>query len=188
MRARLILLCLLCAGLAGCGNDRPPVVASAPPPSGHTREFRSDRAGLKVSLPANLNVAQSRAPAVFQATLGEPFVACFAYARREQLPRDAKELDAARLRLARATRSRDAGYHLTASRAIEVNGARAVELTGEQTLARRRVTIRSLHVFKGDAEYVIEIVAPSAGFARFDRGVTPVMKRTLQVTGRVRRS
>lgn len=192
MRGLLTLLCVVVAGLsslAGCGNDRPPVVSSAPPPSERMRAFRSPRAGLEVALPANLDVASSeRPPAVFRAALGEPFVSCFAYPRTEQLPRDAKELEDARVRLGRAVQGRDAGYRLQSSRVTRVDGAGAVELVGEQTLARRQVTVRSLHVFRGQAEYVIEIVAPSKGFSTFDRRVTPLVKRTLRVTGRVRRS
>jgi len=142
-----------------------------------------------VQLPANLQVvAADRPPAVFRATLGQPFVSSYAYRRKEQLPRDAKELDDARKRLATAVRRRDAGYRLASARSTEVDGARAVELVGEQTISRRRVRVRSLHVFKGEAEYVVEIVAPSAGFSRFDRRLTPLVKRTLKVTGRVRGS
>ncbi|MGI8750524.1 MAG: hypothetical protein ACR2J6_08260 [Thermoleophilaceae bacterium] len=142
-----------------------------------------------MKLPANLQViADDRPPAVFRATLGQPFVSCYAYLRKEQLPRDARELDAARTRLSRAVRRRDPGYRLEGSRVTRVDGARAVELLGRQTLSGRRVTVRSLHVFKGQAEYVIEIVAPSGGFSPFDRRVTPLVKRTLTVTGRVRRS
>ena len=47
--------------------------------------------------------------------------------------------------------------------------------------------IRSLHVYRGNAEYVIEVAAPLDQFARFDRGVTPVIKRTLDVSGRIAR-
>lgn len=192
MRVPETSLCALCAGLlilAGCGNDRPAVIEEAPAPSPRTRDFRSARAGLEVQLPANLQVvAADRPPAVFRATLGQPFVSSYAYRRKEQLPRDAKELDDARKRLATTVRRRDAGYRLASSRSTEVDGARAVELVGEQTISRRRVRVRSLHVFKGEAEYVVEIVAPSAGFSRFDRRLTPLVKRTLKVTGRVRGS
>ena len=192
MRVPETSLCALCAGLlilAGCGNDRPAVIEEAPAPSARTRDFRSARAGLEVRLPANLQVvAADRPPAVFRATLGQPFVSSYAYRRKEQLPRDAKELDDARKRLATAVRRRDAGYRLASARSTEVDGARAVELVGEQTISRQRVRVRSLHVFKGEAEYVVEIIAPSAGFSRFDRRLTPLVKRTLKVTGRVRGS
>lgn len=192
MRVAKTPFAVLCTGLlslVGCGNDRPAVVDEAPAPSVRTRDFRSARAGLEVRLPANLQVmADDRPPAVFRATLGQPFVSCFAYSRVEQLPRNPQELEEARARLSTSVRRRDAGYRLASSRSTEVGGARAVELLGEQTLSRRRVRVRSLHVFKGQAEYVIEIVAPLAGFSRFDGRVNSLIRRTLRVTGRVPRS
>ena len=38
-----------------------------------------------------------------------------------------------------------------------MNGARAVELVGDQRLSKGRLRTRSLHVYKGKAEYVIEM-------------------------------
>jgi hypothetical protein len=188
----VILLCALCgvvAFLTGCGNDRAPVTAGPPAPSERTRELRFARAGMRLDLPVNLDVTRDlKAPAVFRASLGEPFVSAFAYPRKEQLPRNAKELGQARKRLADTTRNRDPTYRLASARATEVAGGRAVELMGEQTLSRRRLTVRSIHVYKGRAEYVIEIAAPVRQFPRFDRGVTPLIQRTLRVTGRVRGS
>ncbi len=125
---------------------------------------------------------------MFRAGLGEPFVSAFAYRRAEQVPRNARELAAARRRLVRVTEGRDSGYRLIRSRATEVDGARAVELLGEQTLGRTRLRIRSLHVYRGRAEYVIEI----GGAARPVRPLRPrasprVIERTLDVSGRVAR-
>ena len=144
---------------------------------------------MKLKLPENLQVArQARPPAVFRANLAEPFVSAYAYRRAEQLPRNARELRDARRRLVRTTRGRDDGYRLERSRTTEVDGARAIELLGEQTLGRTRLRIRSLHVYRGNGEYVIEVAAPRRSFARFDRAVTPLIEQSLDVTGRVRRS
>ena len=181
----------LAAGLlpaAGCGDSTPPVPTGPVAPSAKTVQHDFPRAGMKLRLPANLQLErQARLPAVFRAGLVDPFVAAFAYRRAEQVPRDQRELAAARRRLVRVTEGRDPGYELIRSRTTEVDGARAVELLGEQTLGRTRLRIRSLHVYRGRAEYVIEVAAPRAQFARFDRGVTPVIERTLDVSGRVAR-
>jgi len=191
VRPRPILLAVLAAGVlpaAGCGDSEPPVSAGPVAPSTKTTEYEFPRAGMTLRLPANLQIErQARLPAVFRAGLVEPFVSGFAYRRAEQVPRNARELAAARRRLVRVTQGRDKGYRLIRSRATEVDGARTVELLGEQTLGRTRLRIRSLHVYRGRAEYVIEIGAPRAQFARFDRGVTPVIERTLDVSGRVAR-
>jgi hypothetical protein len=191
VRLRPILLAVLAAGAlpaAGCGDATPPVPTGPEAPSAKTVPYAFPRAGMKLRLPANLQMQrQPRLPAVFRAGLIEPFVSAFAYRRAEQVPRNGRELADARRRLVRVTEGRDPGYRLVRSRTTEVDGARAVELLGEQTLGRTRLRIRSLHVYRGRAEYVIEVGAPRPQFARFDRGVTPVVERTLDVSGRVAR-
>jgi hypothetical protein len=189
VRRPLTTALLACLVLAGCGNDRPEVASAPQPPSPRAQRVDVPRAGLAVRVPNNMDVSRTVSPpAVFRATLGEPFVSCYAYRRSEQLPRNRRELDAARKRLVRTVEQRDAGYRLRSSRSITVRGSRAIVLVGDQTIARRRLTIRSLHVFKGQAEYVIEMAAPREQFARFDHTVTPLVERSLDVTGRVGRS
>jgi hypothetical protein len=189
VRRRLIPLLLACVALAGCGNDRAQVASGPQPPSDRAKLLAVPAAGLSLRVPSNLDVSRTVSPpAVFRATLGEPFVSCYAYRRREQMPRNRGELDAARKRLVRTVEDRDAGYRLRSARSTTIRGSRAIVLLGEQTIARRRLTIRSLHVFKGQAEYVIEVAAPREQFARFDKAVTPLLERSLDVTGRVRRS
>jgi hypothetical protein len=187
VRRPLIGSLLACAALAGCGNDRPEIASGPQPPSDRAKTVDVPRAGLAVRVPSNLDVSRTVSPpAVFRGTLGEPFVSCYAYRRSEQLPRNARELDAARKRLVRTVEQRDAGYRLRSSRSTRIRGSRAIVLLGDQTIARRRLAIRSLHVFKGQAEYVIEIAAPREQFARFDKAVTPLVEHSLDVTGRVR--
>jgi hypothetical protein len=186
-RPLVILVLLACVAPAGCGNDREQVASGPAAPSDRAKPVEVPRAGLSLQLPSNMDVSRTVSPpAVFRATLGEPFVSCYAYRRREQLPRNARELDAARRRLVRTVEDRDAGYRLRSSRSTKIRGSRAIVLLGRQTIAQRRLTIRSLHVFKGQAEYVIEVAAPVAQFARFDKAVTPLVERSLDVTGKVR--
>lgn len=191
MPPRLILLAALVAGVlpvAGCSESRPPVATGPLTPSPQSRSHEFPRVGLTLDLPRNMQLTRlPRLPGVFRAGLAQPFVSAYAYRRAEQLPRTARELRDARRRLVRTTRGRDSGYKLERSRTTEVDGARTVELLGEQTLGRTRLRIRSLHVYRGGAEYVIEVAAPVRLFARFDRAVTPVIERTLDVTGRVAR-
>ena len=191
MRPRLISCAVLVAGVlpvAGCSDAESPVATGPLRPSAQMQTSDFPRAGMKLKLPANMQVnRQVRPPAVLRANLAEAFVSAYAYRRAEQLPRNARELRDARRRLVRTTRGRDAGYRLKRSRTTEIDGARAIELVGEQTLGRTRLRIRSLHVYRGVAEYVIEVGSPRRGFARFDRSVTPLIERTLNVTGRIRR-
>ncbi len=174
--------------VGGCGTDRQKVVTTTPRLSHATRAFDVPRVGLKVTLPRQLAVSLDvRAPGAFKATFGEPFVSAFAYQRSEQLPRTTAELADAGRRLSRAVQARRSGYRLLHADATEVDGAPTVELLGRQTISRRSLQIRSLHVFKGRAEYVIEVVAPDGQFKRFDSDVTPLIRRTLDVSGAVTR-
>jgi hypothetical protein len=188
----LLVLCLTLVSTAGCGNDRGtertagPGAGLAPVPDERFQAHRYRAAGLSLELPRNVRVARAERPGVFRAALGEGFVSAFAYRRREQLPRNARELAQARRRLVRAVRRRARGYRLVSSRVTRVDGARAIELVGDQTISQRRLRTRSLHAFRGSAEYVIEVAAPVEYFRRFDGGVTPRLRRTLNLTGRVR--
>jgi len=62
-----------------------------------------------------------------------------------------------------------------------------VELLGDQRLSNGRLRTRSLHVYKGRAEYVIELAADRGDFAALDRTVYRPIRRTLKLTGKVRR-
>ena len=184
---RALLPLTLCLLVAGCGNEKN---AQSPEPlelSSDTKEHSFPAFGLTLELPSNLNLSTTEAPGVFRGAFGDAVVSGFAYRRAERLPRNQKELDKARERLVRASKERDPGYRLRESRTTEVAGARAVELVGEQTISRGRLRIRSLHVYDGKAEYVIELLAPPADFARLDKSIFDVVRRTLEVTGEVRR-
>lgn len=180
------LATLVLAG--GCGSQRREAVTRSTEPAAQSKQVRFAKAGLAVSLPRNATVIRDAPlPSVFKATVGEPFLSAFAYRRSEQLPRTSGELEAARGRLVRTVAQREPGYRLIRSGVTTVDGARAVEIVGRQLLSRRRVQVRSLHVFKGSAEYVIEVVSPVQQFTRFDAAVTPLVRRTLDVSGTVTR-
>jgi hypothetical protein len=188
MRSRRLapVLLLLPALLGGCGNDRHAAGSIVQTPAREARTYHYPRFGMTVKLPANLTVSRAAAPEVLKATLGESYVSAFAYRRAEQLPRNAAELAAARRRLVRAVERRAAGYRLESSRTTRVHGNRAIELIGSQIISRRRLRIRSLHVFAGSAEYVLEVVSPDRRFEHFEDGVYPLLRRSLRVTGTVR--
>ncbi len=171
---------------AGCGNDRNDQVSLTDTPSKDTLTHRYPTAGMRLELPRNVSVARARAPGVFRGTFRESFVSAFAYRRKEQLPRNRRELTAARRRLERAVKKRDGGFALREARTGRVAGGRSIELVGDQTISKRRLRTRSLHVFEGSAEYVIELAVPTEEFRRVDRAIFPTIRRTLAVTGRVR--
>ncbi len=171
---------------AGCGNDRVASGSLFDVPSGTaTQALSYPEAGLKVTVPKEFDVKASTPPQLFRASLNAAFISSFAYRRAEQLPKSLEELDAARRRLEEAAKKRDKTFRLKRSELTKVNGAPAVELLGDQTIFKGRLRLRSLHVYRGNGEYVVELVAPVAAFARLDRSSFPGIRRSLKVTGKV---
>ena len=174
--------------LAGCGNDRAGTARVFDRPMDEGRQqLRYPRAGLSVALPTAFVVSRGSSPEVFRASLEDAFVSAFAYRRDEELPTTREQLETARGRLVGAARKRDKSFRLSSSKLTRAAGAPAIELVGEQTISRGRLRLRSLHVYKGSAEYVVELGAPVADFRRLDRSVFPSVRRTLRLSGRVKK-
>ena len=187
---RRLAISLLSAGLllwaVGCGNDRVGSGSLFDVPAGKaTQALSYPEAGLKVTVPKEFDVKASAPPQLFRASLNATFISSFAYRRAEQLPKTREELDAARKRLEEAAKRRDKTFRLKSSKLTKVDGAPAIELLGDQTIFKGRLRLRSLHVFRGNGEYVVELVAPVAAFARLDRASFPGIRRSLNVTGKV---
>lgn len=134
-----------------------------------------------------MTVRESKPPGVFRGEFGVALISGFAYRREERLPRDEGELRTAMRRLVRAAEDRDESFELRESTTTEVDGSRAIELVGDQTISSGRLRIRSLHVYEGTAEYVLELLAPREEFARLDRALFPRLKKGLTVTGDITR-
>jgi hypothetical protein len=67
----------------------------------------------------------------------------------------------------------------------EVAGAPAIDVEGEQTLSRRDLRTRSVHVFTGDVEYVIEAIAPPEDYDLVERRVMDTLLDSLELEGEV---
>ncbi len=181
----LAVVAVAAALLAGCGKDRlePSDV-----------EFEADeqqkavaypKVGMRFRVPVNVRLDPSAPPGVFRGSAGDAILSGFAYRRAEQLPRNRRELAAARRRLVAASRKRGQSYKLRSARTLRVDGARGVELLGDQRISNGHLRTRSLHVYKGRAEYVIELLAPAGDFAYVDRTVYRPLRSTLRLTGKV---
>jgi hypothetical protein len=187
VRRRLAPPLVLIACLAGCGAERESAPSTLLPADAAVRTLRFPAAGMGVKVPTEMTVRQRRRPALFSAVRADWFVSGFAYRRREQLPRNRRELAAARRRLEREVRRRDRSFRLLSARATRVQGAPAVDLVGEQVLSKRRLRTHSVHVYEGRGEYVLELAAPPSKFRPLDRDVFRRVVRSLRVTGKVRR-
>jgi hypothetical protein len=111
----------------------------------------------------------------------------FAYRRREQIPRSGAELGVARRRLVAQVHRRNLRFRLIRSRPTRVAGARAIQLVGDQTISRARLRTRSVHVFKGHGEYVLDMLAPVHQFPSANRNFFSPAVRSVRITGRVKR-
>jgi hypothetical protein len=187
-RPALLAACaaLACA-LGACGADRAskPKTTVAPGAPAHRILYR--REGLSVSVPTGATVERRRYPGVFRVSVGEAFIAAFAYRRREQIPRTRTELRAARRRLVAQVHRRSRRFRLIRSRVTRVARAPAIELVGDQTISRSRLRTRSLHVFKGRGEYVIDMLSPVQRVRANERAFFAPAARSLRVTGRIER-
>lgn len=182
---RLLVIALVCA-VAGCGTERSVLPDASPDPGAQKRRLSFPHVGMAVSVPKRLLGTPRQQPSVFRGSLGNWSVGGFAYRRREQLPRDRTELEAARRRLVRQARGRGRRWRLIRSRVTRVARTPAVELVGNQTISRARLRTRSLHLYKGSAEYVIELLAPPREFRRADRVLFGPLLRSLKVTGKIK--
>jgi hypothetical protein len=169
---------------SGCGAEKATTPSALLPADTPFTKASFKPAGLTLSLPKALRVADRKSPGVFRATLAEWYVSGLAYKRKEQLPRNNRELRAARRRLVREVRRRDRTFKLVSATTTRVDGSRAVQIVGDQELSERRLRVRSLHVYKGRAEYVLEMAAPVADFRTLDANVFDRVARSLKVTGK----
>jgi hypothetical protein len=175
--------------LAACGND--PVS----PRSGGAeldrgvalRQTAFRAAGLSIGIPKTAELRRRRLPGAFRVNMvSGAFSAAWAYRRREPLPRRRRDLPGARRRLARAVKRRDPHSKLRSARETRVASAPAIDLVVDQTLSRTRLRTRSVHVFKGSVEYVLEFFARPADYPVSNRLVFDRMLHSLRVTGKLR--
>jgi hypothetical protein len=187
-RSALVAACAVLVWVFGaCGAERARKPKSAVEPGDRFHRISYPLSGLSLSLPVEASVERRRYPGVLRASVGESFIAVFAYRRREQIPRRAGELGAARRRLVAQVRRRSRRFRLIRSRVIRVARAPAIQLLGDQTISRSRLRTRSLHVFKGRGEYVIDMLAPVDRFRATNRVFFSPAARSLKVTGRIKR-
>ena len=189
MRARALApVVLACACLpAACGTERTELPDPNAAPTGSVQRLAFPKAGISLELRRPLQVTRRPAPEVFRFAMPSgALVTAFAYSRSEPVPRGRAQLRDARSRLLAATRRRDPRFDLEAARVVTIAGVQGVEVTGTQSLSGGRLDTRSVHLFKGSAEYVFELIAARKDFAKADRTVFSPMLKTVRLTGRVR--
>ena len=185
LRAALPLLaCLLLVAACGEEPDDPPPVFEVKAPQG-TKQAQFPRVGMTFEHPANWKLRRRDAPGVFELVSGQAIVAGWAYPREEPLPETDADLDAAKDRLVEAIKARDPDYRVRSATVTEVADAPAIDVEGEQTLSQRALRTRSVHVFLGDVEYVIEAIALPEDYGLVERGVMDPLIDSLELEGEV---
>jgi hypothetical protein len=186
-RPALLLLALACAALiAACGEkpDSPPPIFDVKTPHG-SRPTEFPDAGVTFTRPRNWTIRRREPPGVFELVSGEAVIAGWAYPRDEPLPETDAELEGAKNRLRDAIHDRDPDYRIESAVIRELANAPAIDISGEQVVSRRALRTRSVHVFKGDVEYVIEAIAPPADYDVVEQGVLTPLLDSLELTGEV---
>jgi hypothetical protein len=184
---RLALLLLACLPLAACGKEEEPaprVLKVKAPKGERTEDF--PEAGITIVRPRNWRLHQREQPGVFELRSGEATVAAWAYPREEDLPESAEQLESARERLVGAIEERDPEFELASSETTEVAGSPAIDVLGDQVIAKRRLRTHSVHVFVGEVEYVFEAIAPPADHELTDARVLGPLLESVELEGEVR--
>jgi hypothetical protein len=146
---------------------------------GRPVELRDPRTGVRFQAPVNWVKRIRQNPGMFRIASGGAEVSGWAYPRLERLPRTRKELTAARDALIAQAKRRSASFTLTGSGITKVHGWPAIELRGTQQILGRRITTRSVHIFRA-GEYVIEALAPAKDFELTDKRVLEPLLRSLK--------
>jgi hypothetical protein len=177
-RAAVVLA--LAAALAGCGNSRTPVpdVSTPDPPQG-ARDVRLK--GIRFKAPVNwadLPAQGARAGGIQSRTAT---LAVWRYPRSEPLPATPQALEEVRGLLIERIKQRDTSFRVRDDRRLRLAGARALEVTGEATIAGLPFRVRSTHLFKHGTEYVVDAYAPPQDFDRVDSTVFKPVLQTLRL-------
>ena len=180
------MVCVALLGGCGAERDRPPDLLSIKRPGGFDRASYPGP-GISFRSPARWRISPRESPGVATIDSAEAVIGVWAYDRKEPLPRGEAALADARDRLVDEVRRRDPDFGLDRATTLRVDGAPAIQILGDQTFLRRRLRVRSTHVFRRGTEYVIDAMAPADEFARVDRETFAPVLRSVDVAGPRRR-
>lgn len=176
------MIALALAG-AGCGNARnqPTGLSQLGEPLSLVN-FTSTNGDVSFGRPSTWTVIGGTLPKVAQISSGTAVAAVFAYPRSD-LPENRAGAEASRGRLIASLRRRSPSFDVEASRVRKVDGAVAVEIDGTGRVAGHRVRTKSVHVYKGAAEYVIDAYAKPKTFKAADTEAFQPMLATIRLGG-----
>ena len=173
---------LLIAG-AGCGNERnQPTGLQQLGEQISLVNFSAPGGDVSFGRPSTWIVTGGTLPKVAQISSGSAVATVFAYPRSD-LPQDAVGAEASRQRLIGSLRQRSPSFEVESSRVREVGGSVAVEIVGRGKVAGEPVRTKSVHVYKGTAEYVIDAYARPKLFRRAETEAFNPLLATIRLGG-----
>jgi hypothetical protein len=179
-RRRLLALTLVVPAVAACGNSRTPLpdLTTAATPHG-VRSISYPRLGIKFNAPVNWTVASQTAPLVATVTSGAATVAVWRYQRAAPVPATSAALDHTRTALVRAVQARDPSLRLIRSTLGQLQGSPSIVLDAVEQISGHERRVRSIHLFRPGAEFVVDEYAPTNEFSKVDQVVFSPLRRSL---------
>lgn len=167
------LTCALLVALAaaGCGSERgeaPELGETAGPEA--FQQFVLPGGDVTFPYPSNWALIQRGAPGVATVASGGASATVWAY-RSAASVGSVAAAQGAKDRLVASLEQRDPKFKLSNARATTIAGTPAVVIEGATEIAGRPVRVRSVHLYRGPAEYVVDAFADPKVFARADREV-----------------
>lgn len=169
--------------LMGCGNERsrPTGLAQLGGPIDFV-SFSSPSGEVSFGRPSSWTVTSGKPPEVAEMSSGSAVAAIYSYPRSD-LPHDDAGVEASRRRLLQSLHRRAPSFQVEGSRVFEVDDAPAVEIVGRGRIEGHPVRTRSVHVYKGMAEYVIDAYARPRYFERANTIAFEPLLATISLSG-----
>lgn len=173
----------LAVASGGCGNERaqPTGLKQLGQPVSLVN-FTAPGGDVSFGRPSTWSVTTGALPKVAQISSGSAVATVYAYPRTD-LPQDSAAAEASREHLLESLRERAPSFEVQSSRVREVGGSVAVEIVGRGKITGHPVQTKSVHVYKGTAEYVIDAYARTKFFRRAETEAFNPLLATIRLGG-----
>lgn len=183
-RVLLVLLVLMSAIVAGCGNARQPAPDVAlPGPAFGSEQVSYPQAGITfVRAPAGWSRTDGQPPVVATIATGQATIGVFRFPRPGlSLPKTRDELNAAARALKAAALARDPTFTEIARARLKVDGRPAIQIRARETVDGQPRTVRTTHIYAFGGEIVVDAYAPEQDFRRVDAQVFRPLVATMKI-------
>jgi len=173
---------VLAVALAACGDGPTPEPSVGRPNLDPSGEPVALAGGGSIDVPASWTITPSASggPELLRATSGQGTIVVWRYPRSEPLPSTRRDLRNARRNLREAITTRDPSFKVDAA-ILRRLPEPAVEIAGTGTLAGAKRAIRSLHVYAGGYETVVDCIGPLGDAAQFNTTICVPVLESLSV-------